>query len=378
MQGEVFKFQEKRLYTDMKFPIYAKYTIILSGFLLFFFTLRIASTFLIPLFLGLLFSLLMLPFATWVEKKGGGKGLAAVLSILLVFIALAGFIYFFSLQVQNIAREGDKIQEQVQEFLNEVSSYLENEFGIQREVQEQQIDNIQEGQDGGFYQGVASMFPPLVYAIILIPLSMYFMLIYRNYYAEFLFKLYSEEKHDRIRKGIEAEKSIVIKYISGILTVVLILAVFNSIALTLFGLEHAIFFAVIAAFLNIIPIVGTLIGSTLPVIYALIMKDSLWYPVGIAMYFTFIQQLESYIITPNVVGQRVKINPYMIILAIFLGSEVWGPAGMVLFIPMLAIIKVLCKVVPDLHPYFFLLSDPDGEKDTMFMKAFKKVKGWIK
>jgi predicted PurR-regulated permease PerM len=362
----------------MQFPLYAKYFFVLAGFLLFLFTLYIGSTFLIPLFIGLLFSLLTLPIANWLEKKGVSRGFAAVCCILIILSALTGFVYFFTIQVQNIAQEGDKIQQELNDAIGELQEYISSELGINREIQREYFENIQDGQEGSFFDGVMAMFPPLVYAIILIPLSMYFMLLYRRYYEEFLYKLYNEDKHERIKSGIKKEKDIVVKYLTGILAVVLILATLNSIALTLFGLEHAIFFAVLAAFLNIIPILGTLLGSILPILYSLIMQDSLWYPVGIAIYFTLVQQLESYVITPNVVGNRVKINPYMIILAIFLGNEVWGPAGMVLFIPMLAILKVVCRVVPELNPYFFLLSDPEGDKETKISKAFEKVKGWFK
>lgn len=361
----------------MKFPVYAKYVTVFFGIVLFFITLYIGSTFFIPVFIGLLFSLLMLPFCSWLERQGVGRSAAAVISIFVLIIALAAFIYFISLQVQNIAAQGDQIQEEINEFAGEIQRFLESDLGIQKETQQEYLQDFQEG-GTGFMQGIMNFFPSLVVASVLIPLSMFFMLKFRDYYEEFLYKLYPEEKHERIRKGISGEKDIVVKYLTGILTVVFILAVFNTIALTLFGLEHAVFFAVIAAILNIVPILGTLVGSTLPVLYALIMKDSLMYPLGIALYFVFIQQIESYIITPNVVGNRVKINPYAIILAIFIGNEVWGPAGMVLFIPMLAIIKVICKVVPDLNPYFFLLSDPEAEKSSFLTKAFDKVKGFFK
>lgn len=361
----------------MKFPVYAKYVTVLFGVLLFFITLYIGSTFFIPLFIGLLFSLLMLPFCIWLEKKGVGRSFASVLSIVVLIIALAAFIYFITLQIQNIAEQGDKIQEQVNQFIGQVKDFLQSELGIEQSKQKKYLEDFQKN-GAGFLEGIMNFFPSFLVAILLIPLSMFFMLKFRGYYEEFLYKLYSEEKHERIKKGIIWEKDIVVKYLTGILTVVLILAIFNTIALSLFGLEHAIFFAVIAAFLNIIPVLGSILGSTLPVLYALIMKDSLLYPVGIALYFVFIQQVESYIITPNVVGNRVKINPYGIILAIFIGNEVWGPAGMVLFIPMLAILKVICKVVPELNPYFFLLSDPEAEKDTMLSRAFDKVKGFFK
>jgi predicted PurR-regulated permease PerM len=104
------------------------------------------------------------------------------------------------------------------------------------------------------------------------------------------------------------------------------------------------------------------------------MQDSIWYAVGIALYFWGIQILESSIITPNVVGNSVKANPYAIILAIFIGGEVWGAAGMVLFIPLLALIKVFCWLVEPLQAYGFLLTDPDVHKEGFLSKKFNQIK----
>lgn len=358
----------------MKIPPYAKYVIILIGFVTIFFILYIGKTLIIPIFIALLFSLLMLPFSNWIENKGIPRGLAAFLSILAILILFVGLGFFLFTQIKELSQDADKIQQEVIAFQQEIQAYVEDQVGIEKKEQEEYIENAQENSDGNIIQSIMGMASSLFIASILLPMSMYFMMTYRSYYKEFLFRLYDEEKHNDIKRIFKGEKSIIVKYITGIFTVVVILSICNVTALTIFGLEHAVLFGVLAALLNIIPLVGTIIGSLLPVLYALIMEDSIWYPIGIGLYFWGIQILESGIITPNVVGNSVRTNPYGIILAIFIGGEVWGPAGMVLFIPMLALIKVFCRLVEPLRPYGFLLTDPDAQKEGFLAKGFNKIK----
>ena len=92
-----------------------------------------------------------------------------------------------------------------------------------------------------------------------------------------------------------------------------ILAVLNSIALLSLGIKHALLFAVFTAFLNIIPFLGPIIGSILPIIFALLTKDSLWYPFGVFLSFYVIQVIESNYFTPQKVGNQVSMNRLMTI-----------------------------------------------------------------
>lgn len=145
----------------------------------------------------------------------------------------------------------------------------------------------------------------------------------------------------------------------------------------LLDIQHAVFFGVLAAVLTIIPYIGIFIGSLLPILFALVTKDSLWYPLGVALVFWFVQFLEGNFITPNIIGGRVSINPFAAILALFFGGMIWGPLGMILSIPVLAIIKVIFDVVKPLQPYGFLLGNPSNEdiqerKQINFREVLRK------
>ena len=158
-------------------------------------------------------------------------------------------------------------------------------------------------------------------------------------------------------------------YLKGLITVTIIVGSLNTLGLLALGIDYAIFFGFLAAALLIIPFVGILIGSILPIIMALITKDSPMYAVGVAGVFIFVQFLEGNFITPQVVGSKISINGLVAIIALLLGSALWGIAGMALSLPTVAILKVIFDSVPDLKPFGFLLGEPDHNR---IMKEKKK------
>ncbi len=155
---------------------------------------------------------------------------------------------------------------------------------------------------------------------------------------------------------------VVHSYLKGLVMVTFIVGSLNTIGLLALGIDYAIFFGFLAAALLVIPFIGILIGSILPIIMALITKDSPMYAVGVAGVFIFVQFLEGNFITPQVVGSKISINGLVAIIALLLGSALWGIAGMALSLPTVAILKVLFDSITDLKPFGFLLGEPDHNR----------------
>jgi predicted PurR-regulated permease PerM len=161
----------------------------------------------------------------------------------------------------------------------------------------------------------------------------------------------------------EDVQGVIQRYIIGMLTVMLILAFLNTAGLWLVGLDHAMFFGGFAAFLALIPYLGIILGALPPVLFALLMYDSLLYAAGVIVVFGTIQFLEGNFITPNVMSSQVSINPLAAMLALFIGGQLWGIAGMILFIPLTGIMKVVFDRVDALNPYGYLLGNVRSTED---------------
>jgi predicted PurR-regulated permease PerM len=163
------------------------------------------------------------------------------------------------------------------------------------------------------------------------------------------------------QKGLRRILQNVIKtyynFIKGMLLVYLIVALFKSLGLWLIGVPHAILFGSIASILTFIPYVGIMVGALLPIAISWITYSSIWYPIGVIIVFAIVQYLEANIIFPYAVGSRLHLNTLVTLMVIFLGGIIWGVSGMILFVPFLAIIKLLLDEYPEYKSYADLLSD---------------------
>src|SRR5690606_24897768 len=116
-----------------------------------------------------------------------------------------------------------------------------------------------------------------------------------------------------------------------------IVAVLNTAGLMVMGIQFAWFFGILASLLMLIPYIGIAIGSIIPALFAIATKDNIWYSLGVIIWFQVVQFLEANVITPNIVGSKVSINPLMAIVGLLLGGMLFGLAGLILALPMVAI-----------------------------------------
>lgn len=138
------------------------------------------------------------------------------------------------------------------------------------------------------------------------------------------------------------------KYLFGMVILTVIIGLANSLGLWIIGIENPFLFGFLGATLAIIPYIGITIGAIVPVIYAFISYDSIWMVVAVAILFWAVQLVSDNFLTPRIVGGSLKINALTAILSLFIGAVVWGLAGMILFLPFAAMLKVVCEEFEEL------------------------------
>jgi predicted PurR-regulated permease PerM len=153
------------------------------------------------------------------------------------------------------------------------------------------------------------------------------------------------------------------KYLSGMIVLIIILGLANSLGLWIIGVDSPFLFGFLAAAMSIIPYVGTTLGASIPVLYAFMSHDSLWIPFAVAVLFWVIQLIESNFLSPKIVGSSLQINALAAILSLLIGASVWGVAGMILFLPFVAMLKVICEEYEQLKPVALLIGDQNEDKN---------------
>jgi predicted PurR-regulated permease PerM len=148
-------------------------------------------------------------------------------------------------------------------------------------------------------------------------------------------------------------------YIKGMVMVYLIVGILNSIGLMALGVRHAVLFGMLCAIMTIIPYAGIIISALLPITVVWLDTSNAWYPLGVIALFSFVQYLEANVIFPRVVGASLDVSTFAMLVSIIAGGIIWGGAGMVLFIPLVAILKIMADNIPALRPVNILLSRND-------------------
>ncbi len=347
---------------------YVKYTYILAALILTVFAMIVAKSILLPLLFALFFSILLSPVAGWLERYKVPRFLSSFAAILVGLLVLFGIGFFFYNQMTAFVRDVDMFAERLEELLASMEGFLATWFAIEGEINLDRVVSaifewIQENATA-LTRGITGAATTIA-SIFLVPVYMYLMLLFRDILKNFALRAFGggdDQSTLKVHNIILKVKTLVQKYITGLLMVIAILAVLNSIMLIVIGVDHAIFFGVFAAMLNVIPFIGPIMGSILPILYALITMDSLIYPIIILLGFYIIQLFESNLFTPTIVGSQVSMNALATLLLIFIGAQIWGLAGMILFIPLGAILKVICDEVDSLNHFGYLLGRPKDDE----------------
>ncbi len=182
-----------------------------------------------------------------------------------------------------------RINELFEQFSGFFNAYLDVEPDAQLESAQDAIISFLRDNVEPLTRGVMTA-ATTVTMFFLIPIYVFLLLMYRDFLRDFFFMaLARNDRDNKVEKVLNKVRSVIQNYITGMFIVICILAVLNSTTLMIIGVDHPLFFGVFAAMLNVIPFLGPILGSILPIIYSLLTMDSLWYPVAVLASFYVIQ-----------------------------------------------------------------------------------------
>ncbi|WP_070989311.1 AI-2E family transporter [Halofilum ochraceum] len=138
-------------------------------------------------------------------------------------------------------------------------------------------------------------------------------------------------------------------FLRGQLLVMLSLGVIYAIGLWALGLDLALLIGMVAGVASIVPYLGTIVGIGAALVAAVFQFGDVWHLVGVAIVFGVGQMLEGMVLTPLLVGDRIGMHPVAVIFAVLAGGQLFGFVGVLLALPVAAVIMVLLRHVHDLY-----------------------------
>jgi len=337
----------------------------------------LSKSILLPFVFASLFAFLLKPICDKIETVLPWRGTAVFLSFLVVLIPLFSLVALFSFQFIDIFQDLPAIGSKLEEGFNNVFLWVNEQIGFTNTTSKDWIkknsSQLMEAPIGFIGQSISSS-TAFMTSLLLCILYTFFLLLYRSSIKKFLLIQFSEEQRTQIETVLEKIQKVIQKYLSGMGIVMLVLGVLNSVGLYLIGIEYAFLWGFLAAFLAIIPYVGTFLGGFLPFVYAFATTGNYIQPTLVIMLFGTVQALEGNIITPKIVGSSVKINPLAAIMALVIGGFIWGVAGLVLALPTVAVLRIVMSQIDFLKPVSVLLSDDIYGNSEVFEEKFDKEK----
>ena len=321
---------------------------------LFFGGLYFASSFLIPLSLSAVFSMLFIRLGSFFESKGVNRGLASLFCMLIFIFSVVLIIGLLYWQMGSFTENIDEMKSRLSGMVTNMRAWVNDKAGIDQK-QQQEIVKGQGEQTGSMVMGFASNVVSIGVSTVLVLVYMYLCLYYRSHIKRFILKLVPQNEKENTADIVHECGHVAQKYLSGLGAMIVVLWVMYGIGFSIVGIESAIFFAVLCGILEIIPFVGNLTGTSLTVLSVIAQGGDSKMIIGVLIVYGLVQLIQTYILEPLIVGEQVNINPLFTIMAIVLGEFVWGVAGMILAIPLLGIVKIICDRVPALNAFGFLI-----------------------
>ena len=292
-------------------------------------------------------------------------------------VPLLALIFFFINQSTILFNDLPSIKSRLVAVANQLLTWLNQQFSLDLEVSSNWFStNFKSILDFsfGFLQESFQSGTSFIANTVLIIVITYFILLYRTAFKNFFLSQAQPKYRETLNHLFNQIQKLTKRYMIGQGIMVVILGTLIGLGLWIIGVPHPFFWGFLAGFLEIIPYVGTTIGGVLPFTYMLMVSDTIWQPWAVVILYIIIQQIEGNIISPNIMGSSVKVNPLFIIVGLFLGGMVWGISGMVLALPILAISKEVFRSFDKLVPISYIMEDGLTRNEGLFLEQFDSSK----
>lgn len=347
--------------------------------------LILAKSILIPLAFALLISFILYPLVKKFELWGMKNILAAFLSIFAVILIIGGGIFLFSTQIIQLSKEFPHFQDKIILAFTDVTLYINKNVNfIPNLGKDELFDRIKDWLNESTSSLVKQTFSntaTFLAGLLAIIIFTFLILIYRKGLIKAFSWFSPEDKRERVVKMFKSVQQVGKKYLFGMVILVIITGLTSSIGLLIIGIDNPFLFGFLGAILGIFPYIGALLGAIFPILYAFLSYDSIWPVIEIAILFWAVQLISDNFLSPKIVGSSIKINALTTILSLVIGAVVWGIAGMILFLPLAAMLKVVCEEYEELKPVALLIGSQNfQEKDgsNKFVdKWVDRIKNWF-
>ena len=298
-----------------------------------------------PFVLSLVIAYIVDPVVHFFERFGLNRILSSLIVVLLFIILVFGFgatllpilISQFSAVIDILPTAVDTLQlklsawgieiPQFDVFKNKFIETIKGSIGVTSQIAFNKVTSF--AQDAFFF--------------VLVPIMLFYLLKDWEKFGNLVIRAVPSRMRIDFSELVLNIDNSVAGFLRGQLTVMAILGTFYAVALSLTGLNYAIAIGLLTGLLVFIPYVGAFIGVCIATLIGVIQYNDIWELFVIWGLFAFAQTVESIVLTPNIVGDKVGLHPVWIMFALMSGGLLFGFIGVLLAVPVATLIGTLIK-----------------------------------
>jgi predicted PurR-regulated permease PerM len=332
-----------------------------------------ARSVLIPYLIGLVLAYLLLPIVNWFDRHIPDRlhkwGISRAISIILAYLlAIALVTGIFAFVVPIIVQQVNVLIENWPELVSTVRDWGERGLGWYEQLQieipfdwrtaiEENLRTLLNDVLDSIQAGVVatvrtvSSTVSFIIGLVVIPFWLFYILHDESQVKAGALRALPQQMRPDVVAIARLIDDVLSAYIRGQLLLVLFVGGLATLALSVIGVPFSLVLGVIAGIFEVIPFVGPILGAIPAVLVALLSDpaSAIW----VALAFFAIQQIENLILAPRIAGESVQLHPAMVMVVIVVGNELAGFLGLLLAVPIAAIIRDVFKYL-----YLRLLDEP--------------------
>jgi predicted PurR-regulated permease PerM len=353
-------------------PFYQKLTFILITLTILCVALIFGNDIILPILFSILIANILLPLTNFLVRLKLNRPFSILLPLVLATVVMGGVVYFLSSQIMHFMKDIPALKERVDNVTQSSQVWIRENTNITIRKQNQYINDtvkdLKEKAPQLLGITVVSLTGLLTY-LVLMPLYTFLILYYRGNIKAFLIRVFKNGSEQKVTEVLTESSTIAQQYITGLLFETALVFTLNTVGFLVIGVNYAVFLALLAALLNLIPYVGMLVANILCMLITLVSSNDITNVLWVGITLAVVQFLDNNFGMPLIVGNKVRINALVTIIGIIVGGALCGIPGMFLAIPSLAVLKVIFDKVPDLQPWGMLLSDNQVKIPVLKVKS---------
>jgi len=341
-------------------PFYQKLSFNLISLFLIAMALIYGQSIILPILFSILLANILLPLTSFLKKRRFNKTFSILVPLILSIVIGAAILYLLSSQVVSFINDVPALKSRINEVTHSFQVWFRHNTHItiteQNKYFKETVTDLKNNAPELVGFTFVSVTGLLTY-VVLMPLYTFLILYYRSSIKEFLISVFKNASEHKVENILTESTNVAQRYLIGLLIETAIVFTLNTTGFLILGIKYAIFLAMLAALLNLIPYVGMLIANVLCMTITLVSSEDTSKVLWVGAILAVVQLFDNNFGMPLIVGNKVRINALVTIIGVLVGGALCGIPGMFLAIPGLAVLKVIFDNAAGLHPWGLILGE---------------------